>query len=135
MQRYYFDLCDGADGADGVTDDIGIELPHDRAAVEHGYGVARELMRNSDKRCEHFCIAIHDDTGRVRLRLPFSAADLSLALLLPESRAWVERWCERRRELAQVIFDARKTLRQARALIARSRARPYLSTENGRSVA
>jgi len=131
MPRYFFALHNN----DGSIEDVdGVDLPDDRAATAYGCGVARELMRHNEAKSRPFCIVIRDETGAVRFKVPFSSVDQSINHLSPEARALVERACERRRDLAEVVQATRRTARQARALIARSRGRPYLLTLNGRPV-
>ena len=128
MARYFFDLCDGAGG---IEDTSGTELLHDRAAVAHGYRVAREMMRHNEPQSRKLCIAVHDDRRRLLFRLPFAAVDETIDCRFPETRALVERSLQKQLTLAEAVHEARKTVRQSRALVARSRGMPYLCAENG----
>jgi hypothetical protein len=132
MPCYYFDL---RDGGSGLRDEVGMELPDGRAAVAHGYEIAGELMRHNEAKRRYFCLLVRDETNTLLFRLPFSAVDNTLDHHYPEIRALAERWCENRRNLAEALYEASKTLRQSRALIARSRGKPYLCAENGETVA
>jgi hypothetical protein len=65
----------------------------------------------------------------------FAAVDPTIDHLAPDSRAAVERGCEQRRALQEATRELRKTVRRARALVARSRGRPYLIVQNGEPLA
>jgi hypothetical protein len=101
----------------------------------HGCQVADELMRHSSLRNWIFCILVRNDTGNILFKLPFAAANQNLALWMPEAKALVERCCEKRRDLAEVLHAVRKTVLQTRALVARSRGKPFLCVENGDRIA
>src|SRR5947209_20122470 len=128
MTRYFFDLCDGAGG---VRDDVGTELADDRAAVDYGNKVAQELVRSNEERSRHWCIAVRDETRSLLFTLPFVAVEETINRRFPETRALVERYYDRIRALAEAKHAAVQTMRQSRALVARSHGRPYLATENG----
>jgi hypothetical protein len=131
MPRYYFDL---SDGGHTIEDAHGTELPHDRAAIIHACDVARELVQRNEERRGGSSISISDDTHSFLLELPLATVDQTLALLRPEARAILERCREQRRKLKECIHQVRQTVQQSRALIARSRGKPYLCTENGKLI-
>jgi hypothetical protein len=130
MARYYFDLSDGNQSA---MDDSGTDLPDDRAAIAYGHEIAHDLMRNDEKRRRQFCISVCDETRQLLFQLPFAGLDETIADLSPEARTLLEVCYERRRGLAEAIHGARTTIRQSRAVVARSRGKPYLATVNGRA--
>ena len=131
MPRYFFDLSEGL--AD-IADVDGTELPDDAAAVAHGYEVARDIMRHQERQTRHYCISIRDRSAAVVGKVPFAAADETIAGLRPLIRAAVERGCAQRREIAQTIHALDKSVRQSRALVARSRRRAYLCVADGKAV-
>ena len=131
MPRYFFEL---RNGGPGCPDHIGSEFPHDRAAVEHGYAVAREMTNHYSLHRASFCIWIRDESGNVLFKLPFADVNDRIALLPPEQRILVQQWFELHRGIADALFDARQTVLQSRALMARASRRPYLAAEGGRSV-
>jgi hypothetical protein len=123
MPRYYFHL---RDGAGGVTDQLGVELPGRAEAEVHATAVARELMRQTETKTRHWQLDVSDRQGRVLFHLPFALVDDTIDHLPGPMREQVERLCARQRELAETVYQARLTLLEARALVARSRGKPYL---------
>jgi hypothetical protein len=131
MTRYFFDLSDGAATA---LDDSGTILPDDQAAISCGFDLARDLMRNNEKKYRSFFVLVRQEGGGLLFTLPFVEIDETLKRLPPETRALIERCCERRRELAAAVRAAHKALRDSRALRARANGKPYLAALDGEAV-
>jgi hypothetical protein len=125
MPRYYFHL---RDGAGGVTDRQGVELHDHAAAREHAAAVGRELMRQAEAKTRHWQLDVSDRRGGVLFRLPFASVDETIGHLPGELRKQIERLCVRQRELAEAVYQARLTVLESRALVARARGKPYLVT-------
>jgi hypothetical protein len=132
MPVYFFDLNNGAGG---IPDDTGTELRDVDAAIGHAHDVARDLMKHRAPKRRHWSMAVCDDTHTVLLELPFVAVDETICHLAPELRQMIELLSEKKRRLAETVHEARMTMRQSRALVARSRGQPYLAAEHGRPIA
>jgi hypothetical protein len=63
--------------------------------------------------------------------IPFAQLDPAFENLEPSMRANFTRLCDNHRSLREAIYAARTTVRQSRALVARSRGRPYLAAFAG----
>jgi hypothetical protein len=102
--------------------------------VAHGSATARDMTNHHSRDRASFCIWIRDESGVVLFRLPFSDVSERIAMLSPDVRVLLQRWFELRRDVVEAMLDARKTVRQSRALVARAQGRPYLASEDGRPV-
>jgi hypothetical protein len=129
MARYFFDLSNDAGGA---RDDSGTDLPDHRAAIAYRHEIAHELMRNNEQRSRQFCITVGDEARTLLFSLPF-VLDETTSHLPPGSRMPLEVCYERRRKLPEALGGARKTIRQLRAVVARSRRKPYLAAVGGQA--
>lgn len=125
MPRYYFHL---RDGAGDVMDQEGVELPEPAEALAHAAAVARELMHQAESRTRHWQLDVADDETQVLFRLPFVAVDETIKHLPGRIRWQFERLCTRKRELAEAVHQAQRTVQQSRALVAQARGKPYLVT-------
>src|SRR5262249_60423252 len=88
MRKYYFDLCDGREGA---SDEVGTELRDDWAAIAEAYEIARELMRNADHSWRLCCISVRDETGASLFKVPLVAVDARLDVCFSEGKVLIER--------------------------------------------
>lgn len=131
MPRYCFNL---RDGAAGVMDPEGTILPDDVAARVYATQIARELMAHAEVERRHWQLDVSDHSGRVLFHLPFVAADATLHCFPATTRRLVEGLCQRQRELAEAVFEARFMILRSRAICARSRGKPYLVAESGRRL-
>jgi len=131
MPRYFFNL---RDGASGFRDPEGVLLKNGDAATAYATRVARELMSHCEKQRRHWQLDVWDEGGNHVLRLPFATIDRTLDILIKPTRRLVERWCEDRLELEEALSAARETAQQSRALIARSRGKPYLVAAKGERI-
>jgi hypothetical protein len=132
MPVYTFKVRDGRGGAE---DSVGVAL-HDRGEAEqYAQRVVRELMRARERRTRCWELEIyelgHGGEPRHVLRIPFATADPTLDHLAPSLRATTELACQRRGSLAEIIHAAKLTVRESRALIARSRGKLYVAAEFG----
>jgi hypothetical protein len=127
MPQYFFHL---RDGQKGVTDHEGASFRDDGAAHLYAVSVAHELMRNCELSTRHWSIIVMTEAGRHLAEVPFATIDPTLNHLGWERREAVETLCSRYLALAEVTHDVRGTMRRSRALVARSRGRPFVATDN-----
>ncbi len=131
MPIYTFKL---RDGSGSIDDEAGVRLPTREDALSYGYDVARELMSCREQKTRHWRLDVYEDGGECVFTIPFARIDPTLNHLMPELRSMVERSCDRLRALNEVMAEAQVTVREARALVARSRGKPYLAAYAGRKT-
>ena len=131
MPRYHFHL---RDGAAGVTDLEGTNLPGPAAARAYAAQVARELMARAEVKRRHWRLDVSDDTGKVLFNVPFAEVDITINHLCPTTRGLVERLCRNTRELAEAVFEGRLAVLKSKAIRARSNGKPYLAAHVGRQI-
>jgi hypothetical protein len=128
MPFYTFEL---QDAERRVADETGVWFAAREHALDHAYNVARELMTARERETRSWRLDIYEDGERVE-EIPFSRLDPTLAHLSPMLRTSVEEWSDTLRDFREAACSARETLRESRALIARSKGMPYLATEGGK---
>ena len=131
MQRYYFHL---RDGYRGYSDSEGVRLPNDDAAHEHSHRVASELLKNRERKVRHWRIQVQADGGHILFEVALITLDQTLSHLSPLRKKAMEELSQRCYALREAIEQARTVQVQARALVAKSRGRPYLAAEDGDGV-
>ena len=131
MTRYFFDLKD--DGR-GYRDSEGVDLPDDDAATDHAERVATELIRNRNIKARHWRIDVHDGQGKKICRVALIAHDCRLSHLSPALKKAMEKLSDRCHALYEATAETRTTLLRSRALIAKSRGRPYLRVHHGQEM-
>ena len=132
MPIYYFNV---QDGAGGLADLEGTELP-DRAAAEmHAVEVVRELLKSNETKKRPWCLDVLDGERRPVFSLQFSTVDPSLDHLSADTRELVERLSESRRRLAETMFRSQTLVHRSRASEARAKRKPYLIAQSGRRIA
>jgi hypothetical protein len=131
MPTYYFRI---RDGAAGIPDSEGTELPDDEAARKHAMTVIREIARNAEPRTRHWQLDVHDSSGELLFELAFAALDHTIGHLDWETRRLLERLCDAHRRLSESIFDSQALILRSRAIISRLRGRPYLVAQDGRRI-
>ncbi len=99
-------------------------------ALDHAHDVVDELMRGRERDTRTWRLDVYEAGTRVE-EIPFARADRTLDHLNPALRVQVERTCDAVRGFKEAIAAARTTVRESRALVARSRGKPYLATEAG----
>ena len=125
MPRYTFELHSDQSP---VRDDAWF-TDRERACA-HAQHVARELMYGCELRTRSWRLDVYEN-GECVSQLPFASVDETLDHLQPALRKTVERSNDSLRGLHETLSSARATLRESRALVARSRGKPYLVTEGG----
>jgi hypothetical protein len=128
MPLYTFELHDGERP---IGDESGLWFADRERALDHAQHVAGELMRAREVQTRSWRLDVYEDGSRIE-EIPFSRVDHTLDHLPPALRSTVERSCDTLRNFKQVMSAARDTVRESRALVARSRGKPYLATEAGR---
>lgn len=127
MPLYTFELHDGDRP---VGDDTGMWFADRERALGHAHDVARELMSARERQTRAWRLDVFEDGRRVE-EIPFARLDYTLDHLDPRLRSSVEHWSDTLRDFKQTMSAARATVRESRALVARSRGKPYLATERG----
>ena len=116
---------------DGVTgDETGIWSDDRERACRYAHDVADELMRGREEETRSWRLDVYEDGKRVD-ELLFARIDPTLADLAPRLRATVQQGAEYKRAFRDALSDVRSTLRESKALVARSRGKPYLATLRG----
>jgi hypothetical protein len=128
MPQYTFAL---RDGTRPVEDGSGVPLPDRESAIGYAENVALELMRGCEAETRIWRLDVFDQNGEVVSQIPFASLDPCLAHFLPAIRQQIIDFGERRRELMEAMHRARATMLEARALVARSRGKPYLASHMG----
>jgi hypothetical protein len=133
MPNYTFEL---RDGSDPIEDNVGVILTDRKDAYQYAQGVVRELMSGREAQTRTWRLDVYENARENSVErvfaIPFASLDATLDHFRPEFRAFVELACERNRSAREVIGDVRTTVQEARALIARSRGKPYLITNLGK---
>jgi len=119
------------DGSSQVEDRTGTELPDVERAVDYARKVVRELMNCREPQTRTWRLDVYDERGERVFELPFATIDATLEHLRPNLRAMMEGLCGRLLSLREAMSAAALTVRESRALVARSRGRPFLATERG----
>ena len=128
MRRYSFKLHHDQ-GL--VEDETGIWLDDRAQAIQHAETVAHELMRCHEEQTRSWRLAVYEDGERVQ-EILFATVDPTLAHLSCQSRASIEQAAAIKRRHRDVLAAIQVTRRETRALVARSRGKPYLATERGK---
>jgi hypothetical protein len=129
MPIYTFRL---RDGTDGVVDETGVRLAGEDCAIQYGNDVVRELMKNRELETRSWRLDIYENSDTGICQIPFATVDPTLNHLEPKFRTMVEDVSERRRQLSEAIHSLNTTVTESRALVARSRGKPYLASRFGR---
>jgi hypothetical protein len=131
MPLYTFEL---RDGSCGITDTAGVKFADRDQALCYAYGVIRELMSQCEQETRTWRLDVYEDHDRRLFEIPFARLDETLDHLSTPWRSKVEDLCNRSRSLREAYSAASATVRESRALVARSRGQPYLATDRGQRV-
>jgi hypothetical protein len=127
LRTYTFDLLTGDDR---VADEAGVLLPDREHAHDYALQVVRDLMRSREPKTRIWRLDIYEDGHRIG-EIPFAKVDRTLDHLSPPVRAAVEQRCQVLLSTREAVQAAHIAKREATALVARSRGKPYLATELG----
>ena len=128
MPNYTFELRDGRGGLDDETAVWFTDRAH---ASRYAQTIVHELMRSRETQTRTWRLDVYDEGGTRVIELPFASLDPTLDHLRPELRAMVEKFCDRRRAVDEMIYAACNTVRESQALVARSRGRLYVAASSG----
>jgi hypothetical protein len=128
MPVYTFEL---RDGECPVMDTTGVWFADRERAIEHAQNVARELMWGRELQTRSWHLDVYE-AGACVHQLLFASIDPTLDHLRPALRMNVERSCDTLRGFKEAVSAARATVLETRALVARSRGKPYLATVAGK---
>lgn len=131
MPLYTFKL---RDGSCGIEDESGVALADRDHALAYAHEVVRELMNGRERQTRTWRLDVYENSGERVFSIPFVSVDQTLDHLPPPIRSEIEELCDRSRSLNEAVSAARVTVRESRALVARSRGRPYLASEAGQST-
>ncbi|MGH6674323.1 MAG: DUF6894 family protein [Xanthobacteraceae bacterium] len=128
MPLYAFEL---RDGSRRIEDKTGINLPDRAHALQYAHDVVRELMSCREAETRTWRLDVYEDEGTPVFEIPFASVDATLAYLTPNLRAVMEGWCRGVLSLREAGSAAAVTVRESRALVARSRGKPFLAAAHG----
>jgi hypothetical protein len=131
MPLYTFEL---RDGSCGIADTVGVILADRDQALCYAHGVVRELMGCREQQTRTWRLDVYEDHHQRVFEIPFARLDQTLDHLGPGWRSMIEESCNRLLSLCETYGAARVTMRESRALVARSRGKPYLATEGGKPI-
>ncbi len=131
MPLYTFEL---RDGSCGIADTAGVSFADRDQALYYAYDVIRELMNCCERETRTWRLDVYEDHDRRVFEIPFSRLDETLDHLDPHLRRKIEDLCDRSRSLREACSAANVTMRESRALVARSRGKPYLAIDRGQQV-
>jgi hypothetical protein len=118
---YTLELRDGSNWIEGE-----VALPDRERAFEYARKVVRELMCCRERQTRTWRLDVYDDEGARVFEIPFARFDETLGHLSTKGRETIVDLCDRCRTLEEAINTAVVTMRESRALVARSRGKPYL---------
>jgi hypothetical protein len=118
----------------GVEHSVGVNLPNDEIAYFHARDVVGELMDHREEVTRYWRLDVYRDNGEKIFDILFAELDQTLDHLRPGTRALVEVNAQRIRAFRDAHYEASITRREAQALVARSRGKPYLAADHGRNV-
>jgi hypothetical protein len=131
MPLYTFEL---RDGSGGIPDTAGVSFADRDQALCYAYDVIRELMSQCERETRTWRLDVYENHEQRVFEIPFARLDETLDHLSARWRSKIEDLCNRSRSLREVHSAAMATVRESRALVARSRGKPYLAADRGRQV-
>jgi hypothetical protein len=130
MPVYTFKL---RDGSGDIEDSTGVQFHHQENAFRYAHDVVYELMKSRELETRSWRLDVYEG-GSPIYEIPFVSVDQSLDHLPPKLRTMVEGLSERRRQLGDALHTVKATVQESRALVARSRGKPYLASRFGKAV-
>ena len=131
MAAYTYRLLDGCGE---IEDETGVSFGHPDHAIRYARDVVHELMRNRELETRSWRLDVYENGDGPICTIPFVSIDPTLDHLLPNLRTMVEAMSERQRLFREALHAANATVQESRALVARSRGKPYLASRFGRST-
>ena len=130
MPIYCFKL---RDGRGGVEDEDGVSLRDNDRAIRYARDVVHELMKSRELETRSWRLDVYERGVRI-CEIPFASIDPTLDHLMPPQRTMVEKTSERVRSLSDALHAVEATVQETRALVARSRGKPYLASRFGKPI-
>ena len=131
MPTYTFKVLDGCGD---VEDETGISFGHRDRATRYARDVVHELMRNREVQTRSWRLNVYENGEGPISTIPFASIDSTLDHVVPKLRTMVEGMSEQKRLLSDALHAVKVTVQESRALVARSRGKPYLASQFGRST-
>jgi hypothetical protein len=131
MTTYTFKVLDGCGG---VEDESGVSFGHRDRAIRYARDVVHELMRNREVQTRSWRLNVYENGEGPISTIPFASIDSTLDHVVPKLRTMVEGMSEQKRLLSDALHAVKVTVQESRALVARSRGKPYLASKFGRST-
>jgi len=131
MPNFTFELRDGRGGA---VDPTGVALADRRQALHYARKVIHELMHGRELETRSWRLDVVEDGGECIFEIPFDSVDATLDHLPVATRQAMAKLCASRRSFSEAVHDLVLTVRESRALIARSSGQPYVAAEYGKTV-
>ena len=131
MATYTFKVLDGCGD---VEDETGVSFRHRDRAIRYARNVVHELMRNREIQTRSWRLNVYENGEGPICTIPFASIVPTLDHVVPTLRTMVEPMSERKRLLSDVLHAVKVTVQESRALVARSRGKPYLASRFGRST-
>ena len=131
MSAYTFRLLDGSGE---VEDETGVNFRRPDHAIRYARDVVHELMRNRELETRSWRLDVYENGDGPIHAIPFASIDPTLDHVVPTLRTMVEGMSEQKRLLSEVLHAVKGTVQESRALVARSRGKPYLASRFGRST-
>lgn len=129
MPLYTFEL---RDGSSGIADPAGVRLADRDQALGYAYEVIREMMKGGcESKTGTWRLDVYEDNDERVFEIPFARLDETLDHLSPHWRSRIEDLRTRSLLLREAYTAACVTIREALALVARSRGKPYLAADRG----
>jgi hypothetical protein len=91
-------------------------------------------MRNREVQTRSWRLDVYENGEGPICAIPFASVDPTLDHVVPKLRTMVEAMSERKRLLSEVLHAVKGTVQESRALVGRSRGKPYLASQFGRST-
>lgn len=129
MPNYTFELRDGHGDLD---DETSVLFADNAGALRYARTVVQELSRSREAETRTWRLDVYNEGGDCVIALPFASLDPTLDHLRPELRAMVEKFCDRRLSVDEMIYSARNTVRELQALVAKSRGKFYVAARSGK---
>jgi len=117
LRLFYFIL---KAGHRSIPDNDGVELPNETAAGRHALLVARELMRNRERRTFRWQIQVCDDYMLPLFSVLFFEADESFRMFPRELRRSMRRAALTAGAFDDALAQTQNTLNEVRATLARA---------------
>lgn len=131
MPNYTFELRNGEGGA---NDPVGVNLANRRQALQYAQSVIHELMHGRERKTRMWRLDVVENDGERIFEIPFDSVDETLAQFPAATRQAMGKFFASCRSFSEAAHDMVLTLRESRALVARSRGKPYVAARFGVST-